>query len=257
VRALTDQDAVEIDTPNGAVSLLQPGLYRVDVKETGDSSTVTVRQGEADVAIGESALPVRRDESAVIAGAETPRLTVQAAMTHDEFEDWSLVRDRRTAGVQSTQYVSPEMIGADDLDANGTWQAAGEYGPVWMPRVSAEWVPYRYGHWVWVDPWGWTWVDDAPWGFAPFHYGRWVFLPARGWAWVPGARVVHPVYAPALVAFVGGPAWSVSARLGRAPIGWFPLGPREVYMPAYRVTPAYVQRVNVAHVTNINVTTVS
>jgi hypothetical protein len=118
-------------------------------------------------------------------------------------------------------------------------------------------VPYRFGHWAWVEPWGWTWVDDAPWGFAPFHYGRWAFLPARGWAWVPGTIVVRPVYAPALVAFVGGPSWNVSVRLGSGPVGWFPLGPREVFVPAYHVTPEYVQRVNVSHVTNVNVTNIN
>src|SRR4029079_18322212 len=96
--------------------------------------------------------------------------------------------------------------------------------PVWMPRVRAEWVPYRYGHWAWVEPWGWTWIDDAPWGFAPFHYGRWAYVRG-GWVWAPGVMVARPVYAPALVAFVG---------VGGASVAWFPLGPREVYVPAWR-----------------------
>ncbi len=257
VRALSDSDVLEIDTPNGAVSLLRPGLYRVDVNEAGDSSTVTVREGEVDVATGATAFPLRRDQSAVLTGVETPRSDVHAAVRIDEFEDWCLTRDRRMALVQSGRYVSPDMIGYEDLDANGTWQVVADYGPVWTPRVRAEWVPYRFGHWAWVEPWGWTWIDDAPWGFAPFHYGRWVFLPARGWAWAPGTLVARPVYAPALVAFVGGSSWSASVGLGGAPIGWFPLGPREVFVPAYSVTPEYVQRVNVSHVTNVNVTNIN
>jgi hypothetical protein len=96
-----------------------------------------------------------------------------------------------------------------------------------------------------VEPWGWTWIDDAPWGFAPFHYGRWAMV-AGGWVWVPGRMVVgaRPVYAPALVAFVGGPGVEVAA--------WFPLGPHEVYRPSYRASEFYVRRVNVTHVTVIS-----
>jgi hypothetical protein len=62
--------------------------------------------------------------------------------------------------------------------------------------------------------------------------------------------VARPVYAPALVAFVGG---------GGAGVAWFPLGPREVYRPAYRVSEVYVRRVNVTHVNvaNINATNVN
>ncbi|MFO1296524.1 MAG: DUF6600 domain-containing protein [Rubrivivax sp.] len=80
-----------------------------------------------------------------------------------------------------------------------------DYGAIWYPStVTAGWAPYRYGRWAWVRPWGWTWVDEAPWGFAPFHYGRWVHWHGR-WCWAPGGYVQRPVYAPALVAWVGGP----------------------------------------------------
>ena len=128
-----------------------------------------------------------------------------------------------------------------------------------MPRgVSAEWAPYTTGHWAWVRPWGWTWVDDAPWGFAPFHYGRWVYH-RNAWCWAPGTYVARPVYAPALVAWIGAPGASVSLSIGAgaAAVGWFPLAPREVYVPAYRASPRYVQQVNITHVTNVtNITTI-
>ena len=111
------------------------------------------------------------------------------------------------------------MVGYEDLGQNGVWSEAPEYGPVWRPRsVEIGWAPYRYGRWAWVEPWGWTWIDDAPWGFAPFHYGRWA-MAGGVWVWVPGRMVVgvRPVYAPALVAFVGTSRFGVAA--------WFPLGP--------------------------------
>jgi hypothetical protein len=256
VRTLDDGDVLEIDTPNGAVSLLRSGLYRIDVSEAGDSSVVTVREGEADVAAGGSTFILAREQAGALVGVDTPKTDVRTPGPIDDFEDWCLTRDRRAETAESGRYVSRDMIGYEDLDANGGWQVAPEYGPVWIPRVGSDWVPYRFGRWAWVEPWGWTWIDEAPWGFAPFHYGRWAFLPARGWAWVPGTVVARPIYAPALVAFVGGSTWSGSVRLGNGPVGWFPLGPREVYVPAYRVTPEYLERINRSHVnvTNVNVT---
>lgn len=102
-----------------------------------------------------------------------------------------------------------------------------------------------------MAPWGWTWVDAAPWGFAPFHYGRWLVVRGR-WGWIPGSYVARPVYAPALVGWVGNPGWSVGFSLGSAPaVGWFPLAPREVFVPAYRSSPAYLRQVNITHVTNV------
>jgi hypothetical protein len=96
-------------------------------------------------------------------------------------------------------------------------------------------------------------------GFAPFHYGRWAFADGV-WLWVPGRVVERPVYAPALVAFVGGPRFNLSVSIGGGGgVAWFPLGPGEVYRPAYHVSDVYVRNVNVTHVnvTNINVTNVN
>jgi hypothetical protein len=96
-------------------------------------------------------------------------------------------------------------------------------------------------------------VEDEPWGFAPFHYGRWAFV-SNGWFWVPGPVVVRPVWAPALVAFVGGgPGFHFSAGVG---VGWFPLAPGEVYVPGYRVSRTYVNNVNITN-TTVNVTRVT
>ena len=110
------------------------------------------------------------------------------------------------------------------------------------PPGCRRWVPYRYGHWVFIEPWGWTWVEAEPWGYAPFHYGRWAHL-GPVWFWVPGPVVVQPVYAPALVAFVGGPGFGVGIGIGVQ--AWFPLGPREPYMPWYHYGPHYGREMGV------------
>jgi hypothetical protein len=258
VRRLDGGDAFEIDTPNLAFTLQRPGEYRVDVDPNGNATTVTVRAGEGDATGGGSEYHMDSGDRATFSGTDTLTYDGGRVGGLDEFDGWCRSRDDREEHSQSSRYVSRDVIGYDDLDDNGEWRSVPDYGYVWFPtRVAAGWAPYRYGHWVWVAPWGWTWVEDEPWGFAPFHYGRWAEL-GGGWCWVPGPVVVRPVYAPALVVFVGGPRFGLSVSFGGGGggVAWFPLGPREVYVPPYRTSVRYVQNVNVTN-TTVNVVNVT
>jgi uncharacterized protein DUF6600/FecR-like protein len=256
VRQLERGDGYEVDTPNGTVSLLDPGHYRIDVLPSGERSTVTVRDGDAEVTAGSGTrVPVRPGESVTITGGSSPGSEV-VTVTLDDWERWCQARDRQEDASLSLRYVSPGFVGFEALDGYGTWEADATLGAIWVPTVSAGWAPYRSGYWSWVDPWGWTWIDDAPWGFAPFHYGRWTFRRSR-WAWVPGEIVPAPVYAPALVAFAGGSGFDLSLSFGAGGgVAWFPLAPGEVFVPAYRVSRTYVRDVNSTSVkiTNVDVT---
>jgi hypothetical protein len=251
VRELASDESLEIDTPNGAITLLRPGLYRIDVGPNGDATTVTVRRGDTEVAVSTEAFQVHVGQTASVIGLDAPTHTLVAPAPLNEFDDWVMSRDRRVE-TTTTLYVPRTVVGYEDLEEFGTWRVVADYGPVWVPHARSGWAPYRFGRWAWVDPWGWSWIDEAAWGFAPFHYGRWAYVRDE-WVWVPGAVVARPVYAPALVAFVGGPNWRV-AGVG-APVGWFPLGPREAFVPTYAVSPAYMAAMNRPHVavTNINV----
>jgi hypothetical protein len=246
----------EVDTPNGAVSLLQPGFYRIDVNDAGDSTFVTVRRGEADVTAGDGRPVTLHDNQSVsLIGLDTPRMDITGVRGSDEWEDWCRRRDQDAYDAVTARYVSPYTVGYSDLDDFGTWRNVDRYGPVWIPRVHNGWAPYHEGRWVWVEPWGWTWVDDQPWGFAPSHYGRWVNLNGS-WGWWPGARVNRAIYAPALVAFIGN---TVGRGLLSDSVAWFPLGPDEPYVPTYRVSPTYLRAINVADVraADISVTRVT
>jgi hypothetical protein len=262
IERLQSDEAFEVDTPNGAIVLLRAGDYRIDVNGEANSTALVVRAGDAEVTGGGQAVPVHARQLLRFSGTDQLTTEVLAAPAPDQFDQWCMDRDRREerAIQASANYVPAEMIGAGDLADNGVWRNDPTYGAVWAPaRMPIGWEPYRYGHWAFVSPWGWTWIDDAPWGFAPFHYGRWAML-GGGWVWVPGSMVARPVYAPALVAFVGGSRFSVAVGIGGGGVAWIPLGPREVYRPSYRVSDAYVRRVNVTHVTNvtnINVTNVT
>ncbi|MGD1079816.1 MAG: DUF6600 domain-containing protein [Candidatus Sulfotelmatobacter sp.] len=254
VRHVDDDDNYEIDTPNIAFSLLQPGEYRVDVSEDGSQTFTTVWHGRGRVTGGGFTYSVVANQSATFTGSDHLDYELAQLPDRDDFDTWAFERDDREDRADSANYVSREMTGYEDLDEYGDWSYVAGYGPCWRPRaVGVGWAPYRFGHWVYVGPWGWTWVEDEPWGFAPFHYGRWAFV-GNGWFWVPGPVVVRPVWAPALVAFVGGrPGFRFSAGVG---VGWFPLAPGEVYLPGYRVSRAYVNNVNVTN-TTVSVTKVT
>jgi len=241
-------DDVEVMTPDGNVRFQTPGRYRINVYD--ERSELVVLAGRATVDNGRRTIPVAAGQMAVVDSNGGERL--EAARAYDGFDQWVAQRENATLADTARRHVSPHMTGYQDLDAYGDWRSTSDYGTVWYPRaVASDWAPYRQGRWAWVPPWGWTWIDQAPWGFAPFHYGRWAFIAGR-WAWVPGRVVARPVYAPALVGWVGNPGWSVSFSFGSAPaVGWFPLAPREVYVPAYRYSPTYVRQVNITHVTNV------
>jgi hypothetical protein len=268
VKRLDDDEAIEIDTPNLAFTVLRPGSYRVTVNEAGDTTFIKVRGGDGEVTGGGSSYAVHANQTATFTGTDDLNADVQNYSDDDDFDRWCGDRDRRWDRSTSSRYVSDDVVGYEDLDEYGGWRPTPEYGTVWFPHTTVVgWAPYRYGHWAYIAPWGWTWVDDAPWGFAPFHYGRWVTVGGV-WGWVPVAPrpayvtvgYVRPVYAPAMVAWVGGAHWGVGVSVGGPPavgVAWFPLGPRDVYCPSYHVGPRYVERVNVSNTTIINRTQVT
>ena len=255
VRNLFEGQRIEVNTPNLAFVITRPGDYRVDaVPATSSSagSTRVVVQAGAGTVYGDGGASLN------LAGGQQANFTDTqltpaglAPEVQDGFDAWAADRDRREDRSVSARYIPREVIGYQQLDSYGDWSQDPTYGAVWLPRaVPANWAPYRAGHWSWIAPWGWTWIDDAPWGFAPFHYGRWAQIGPR-WGWVPGQLAPRPVYAPALVAFIGGRSggvnWNISLgqqALQQPGLGWFPLAPGEAFQPAYRVSPRYVTEVN-------------
>ena len=253
VRHLDDDDDFEVDTPNLAFTVRRPGEYRVDVNEAGDTTLITVWKGQGEAGGGGASYTVIGGQQSRFTGTDQLDHDIAQIPPDDPFDHWSFDRDRHEDAAVTPNYISPEMTGYEDLDDYGRWNYVAGYGNVWVPSgVAVGWSPYRYGHWAFIGPWGWTWVEDEPWGFAPFHYGRWAYVGAA-WCWVPGPVYVRPVYAPALVAWVGG----VGIAVGGGPaVGWFPLAPGEVFVPTYHVSRTYVNQVNITN-TTVNITKVT
>ncbi len=257
VRRLDPNQLFEIDTPNLAFTLRQPGDFRIEVDPDGNATTIIVRNGQGEVYGEGAAYVIDSRQPYRFMGTGLREYAYVDAPRFDEFDGWSSDRDRLYDSSVSARYVSPDVVGYQDLDANGTWRVDPGYGNVWYPnRVAADWAPYRDGHWAWVDPWGWTWVDDAPWGFAVSHYGRWAYLGGT-WGWVPGPVRTRAYYAPALVVFVGGLGFQIAISGGNVGgVAWFPLGPREVYRPSYPVSRGYFTNINQSN-TVVNTTIIN
>ena len=236
------RDRFSITVAGMRVDFQAPGRYRVDAV-SGQPLRITAFDGRASLHSAADTLTVTTGR-ALDAGPDGSSYAYATATT-TALDVWAQRRDAGPAPAVATRYVSTYMTGYEDLDANGDWVTDASYGVVWYPRqVQVGWVPYRYGRWRWMAHWGWTWVDDAPWGFAPFHYGRWVVVGGR-WCWWPGGMIARPVFAPALVGWVGHPGWSVSVTVGGpAYVGWYPLAPWHAYRPHYTTNVTYITQIN-------------
>jgi hypothetical protein len=237
---------IEIDTPNGTIVVQAAGDIRVDSYPQNNSTVVTVTSGQVEVTGANLDQVLGPRESVHLTGVNPVSARFVGLLPPDALDQFDQYREGEYQNTVASegQYVSPDMIGAEDLAQYGSWSDDQSYGSVWFPTsVAVGWTPYHNGRWCYIAPWGWTWIESEPWGFAPFHYGRWNRFGNR-WGWIPGppprvfGRPVRPVYSPALVAFVGGVG--VTA--------WFPLGPGEAFVPWYRTSAVYVNRVNVTNI---------
>ncbi len=248
-------DSIEVDTPNGSVIVTTPGEYLIDVPENDRFTIASVDLGSAEVIGPGIDQELHGGQAVQLSGTDRIRAISIPRPARTSFDQWGADRDQRVNSAGCSRYMNRDIPGCADLDGAGRWEVNAEYGHVWYPsNVRADWVPYRDGRWVWIEPWGWSWVADEPWGYAPFHYGRWArFGPS--WGWIPGPVEMRPYFAPALVAFVGGPGWSLSIGVGAQ--AWFPLGPREAYIPSYHHDDAYLRQVNITNIRNVtNINTI-
>jgi len=255
VRRLYDGETYEVDTPNQAFTVQKPGDYRFDVDSDADKTVITVWRGEGESTGSGPAVHLEANQQARFYDGTSLKHDIHAAPAADAFDQWAYSRDDRMDHSASSRYVSPDVVGYEDLDEYGSWKETPDYGALWVPSVAPGWSPYYNGNWIWENPWGWTWVEAEPWGYAPFHYGRWVYGGGY-WGWAPGPIWERPYYAPALVAWFGGPGWGVNFGFGfGGGFGWCPLGFGEPFIPWYHAGFGYFNRVNITNTrfSNVNI----
>jgi hypothetical protein len=149
LRELERGQIVEVDTPNAAFTIEQPGYYRVEV--AGEhTSFITRRTGRATVipASGE-AVVIAPSEEVVIEGRASLRVASYAAPKFDDWDKWNYARTTGFLDAVSARHVSPGTYGVSELDRYGSWRVVPEYGSVWVPTsVQSGWTPYSTGSWT-------------------------------------------------------------------------------------------------------------
>ncbi len=226
----------EIDTPNvGVHPAHKDVILRVEVRPDGDS-IIIVRKGEAQISTPQGIADLKQGDLATVRGSGADaRYKISAAPDRDDWDRWNIDRDRMIHSSNAWQHTNKYYVGSEDLDANGKWEDAPDYGQVWVPNEPEGWVPYRDGNWVYEPYYGWTWVGYEPWGWAPYHYGRWMWY-GNSWAWWPGpvwgAGFYRPFWAPAYVSFFGFGGFGVGFGWGGwGGFGWLPIGPCDRFFP--------------------------
>jgi hypothetical protein len=176
----------EIHTPDGSFYVLKEGLYRVDVRASGETG-FRVYEGAAEGAGQDGSIVIEEGQSVSAADGRFSSSPASLVAQRDDFSAWNDTRDAVFARRSTSNYLPADYADYEtELDSYGSWVDESDYGNVWVPRgVDASWRPYSNGRWVWYPIIGWTWVSNDPWGWSTYHYGRWGWGANLGWYWIP------------------------------------------------------------------------
>ena len=138
VRRLDPNQVFEVDTPNLAFTLRQPGEYRIDVDPDGSATTIVVRRGQGEV-YGEGAAYVIDSRQPYRFAA--PACATTSCSTRRASTNSTAGRPIATAAM-TIRYPHAtsrqDVVGYQDLDANGTWRVDASYGNVWVPDARGR-----------------------------------------------------------------------------------------------------------------------
>ena len=210
IMSLKKEKAVEINTDDASLYVLEAGLYRVDVRK--EETEIFVFRGLLEVA-GETGSVLLRDAQRLeaIDGYLLGRPESFAAVAEDSFDRWSEHRDNEIRKRMARGYLPDELADFEyELASYGAWTYVFPYGYVWIPgSLAVDWRPYWHGRWIWLPVCGWTWLPYEPWGWVTAHFGRWHWSIGLGWHWIPTT--------------VWGPGW-VHWYQGYDYVAWEPAG---------------------------------
>lgn len=95
VRDFDSAEVFEIDTPNPALTVSEPGRYRVEASENGDYTVVTIRQGAGESTGNGQTYTLHAGQRTTFSGTNSLNAEVEQIGGADDFDNWSDSRDRR------------------------------------------------------------------------------------------------------------------------------------------------------------------
>lgn len=213
IAQIDNQKDIELQTPDCGVFILDRGLYRINVNESG-TTEVFAHEGIAEVAGDSESRNVRANQKTVMSGgAVKERPFYFHSSERDGFDEWN---EQRNQAIGHSRQSAPRYLesGYEDceyeLSHSGRWAYEPEFTTyVWIPyHIGSSWRPYWNGRWIWNPYYGYVWNSYDSWGWYTHHYGRWHWSPYYGWYWIPG--------------YHWSPAW-VSWFWGHSYYGWCPI----------------------------------
>src|SRR5580692_3528488 len=109
---------VELDTPTVSVRPVHIGLYRIYVKEDGQTE-ITVRLGDAEIYTPRGVEQMQAGQTMLARGTSAdPEFRIVPAIAIDEWDRWNEQRDHELLSSQSYRNVPRDVYGTEGLDTN-------------------------------------------------------------------------------------------------------------------------------------------
>ena len=235
VRVLGPGDAARIDAPNTQLQLMRVGLYRIEVTPDRQATIVTVRDGEAQVAIANGSMQTLAGQAVTVTGQEP----VNGRRPQQHRARTASIRGARTATVTTSGALPPRTCRRRwSAMPISTPMAAGSRIPITAPSGSR--IRLRpIGRRTATDT-GRTWAGGASRG-STSHPGATHLSTTVGGRGSAGAGAGAPGITSR--GRTGRRRWSrgtavpggvLSASRGSPVYGWLPLGWRDPYLPSWR-----------------------
>ena len=110
----------------------------MEASADGSYTVISVRAGEGEATGNGETYDLRGGQRGTFSGTDTLYADVEQTYGPDEFDTWSEGRDHRYDYSRSSEYLSHDVVGYEDLDDYGDWRNDSNYGHVWFPNQVAE-----------------------------------------------------------------------------------------------------------------------